>query len=72
MAAPASRTPSDWLLDLLDPLTSLCLRAQAEERVPRLLAWPVNRYVRWYSPSDNVSARPLCAGNWLPPQGGNP
>lgn len=29
---------ADQLLDLLDPLTSLCLRAQAEERVPRWLA----------------------------------
>lgn len=40
--------PIDRLLDLLDPLTSLCLRAQAEERVPRWLVWPVGRYVRWY------------------------
>lgn len=48
MAVPTPRTSRDLLLDLLDPFTTLCLRAQAEERVPRWLAWPVDRYVFWY------------------------
>jgi hypothetical protein len=46
MAVP--RTIADQLLDLLDPLTSLCLHAQVEERVPRWLACPMECYVRWY------------------------
>lgn len=45
MTAPAPRTRTDRLLDLLDPLTSLCLRAQAEERVPGWASWFVQHYV---------------------------
>lgn len=48
MAATSSQKPIDRLLNLLDPFTSVCLRAQAEERVPRWAAWFVRRYVRWY------------------------
>ena len=48
MAAPAPQTPIDRLRDLLAPLTTLCLRAQAAGRVPGWAAWGVQRYVRWY------------------------
>ncbi len=48
MAATRPQKPIDWLLKWLDPFTSVCLKAQAEDRVPRWVAWFVDKYIFWY------------------------
>ncbi|NNJ12228.1 hypothetical protein EKD04_018015 [Chloroflexales bacterium ZM16-3] len=40
--------PRHLCLEILDPVTSRCLKAQAEDRVPRWAAWLVDQYIFWY------------------------